>query len=47
MVFSSTFETDFEEKPSLLGNLFFGSICNWHLESLKERLISSFLFKPT
>jgi hypothetical protein len=37
MVFSSTFETDFEEKPSLLGNLFFGSICDRHPESLKGR----------
>jgi hypothetical protein len=29
-VFASTLEADFEEKPSLLGDLFFGSVCNWH-----------------
>jgi hypothetical protein len=48
MVFSSTLEANFKEKPSLLCNLFFGSVYNWHLylESLKGRWISSFLFKP-
>jgi hypothetical protein len=45
VVFGSTFEANFKEKPSLLGYLFFGCISNWHLLSLKVKgMISSFLF---
>jgi hypothetical protein len=44
VVFGSTFEANFEEKPSLLGYLFFSCICNRHYSLLKEGQISSFLF---
>jgi hypothetical protein len=37
VIFGSTFEAYFKEKPSLLGYLFFNSICNRHLLSCKRR----------
>jgi len=33
-VLASTLEADFKEKPSLLGDLFFGGISNWHYHDL-------------
>ena len=33
-VFAPTLEADFKEKPSLLGDLFFGGIGNWHYHDL-------------
>jgi hypothetical protein len=44
VVFGSAFKADLKEKPSLLSYLLLGGIGNWHLLSLKEGLISSFLF---
>jgi hypothetical protein len=44
VVFCSAFKANLKEKPSLLGYLFFSSICNWHLQSCKRRADFKFSF---